>query len=94
MFLLAHYFTSIVEDFINKANEDQNRSVHSLVTNQMEDLLFHIFFGCGAPIAFQLWNSLDENEFFSDTGKIHHMLRSLVMKQYPTEGVSCEVIGK
>ena len=58
----------------------------------MEDHLFHEFFGCGAPIAFQLWNLLHENGFVPESGQIHHLLWILFMKQYPTEGVSCDVV--
>ncbi len=39
----AHHYASIVEDFINKAIEDQNRTVLSLATDWIEYHLFHEF---------------------------------------------------
>ena len=35
-----------------------------------------------------------KNEFVPKSWQIHHLLRILFMKQYPTEGVSCEVVGR
>ena len=83
-----------VEDFINEGKEVQNQSGRSLATDQTEDRLFREFFGCGAPIALQLWNLLDENGFVPESGQICHLLWTLFfMKQYPTEGVECGAVG-
>ncbi len=75
-----------VEDFINEGKEVQNRSGRNLATDQTEDRIFGEFFGCGAPIALQLWNLLDENGCSPESGQICHLLWTLFfMKQYPTE---------
>ena len=65
-----------------------------MATDQTEDCLFCEFFGCGAPIALQLWNLLDENGCVPESGQICHLLWTLFfMKQYPTEGVACGAVG-
>ena len=64
-----------------------------MATDQTDDYLSCEFFGCGAPITFQLWNLLDENRFVPESGQIHHLLWTLFfMKQYPTEGVACGAV--
>lgn len=86
--------TPSVDDIVYYGRVVMGNDPYKELAPKEDERIFRALFGCGATVALALWKMLCDNDLVPASGKIIHLLWTLLfMKQYPTEKTFSTMCG-